>query len=139
MGDFWPGNVVVSLNAENGIQRAFVVDWELVKLGVPGVEIGQFSAEIDLLRRFHPETKECMDLLLSAYFATYRKMCTPSVDLARRTLVRWGAHLVGLVPRIEWGGDEKTRETFKDGLELLVKGQTADEAWLAQSFVGGLM
>ena len=45
MGDFWPGNVLISLAQKPaagadgpgvGIAKAYVIDWELVKAGLAG-------------------------------------------------------------------------------------------------------
>ncbi len=48
MGDFWPGNVMISLGEDEMgdriIKRIYVVDWELVKPGVAGLDVGQFIA-----------------------------------------------------------------------------------------------
>ena len=40
MGDFWHANVVVSARQEP--LRLFVLDWELARTGLPGLEIGLF-------------------------------------------------------------------------------------------------
>jgi aminoglycoside phosphotransferase (APT) family kinase protein len=45
-GDFWPGNVLINLSASEGGERVIetisVVDWELAKPGLPGLDIGEF-------------------------------------------------------------------------------------------------
>jgi len=56
MGDFWPGNVIVvfSPNDPSAIKRIYILDWELTKPGIAGLDVGQFLAEMHLLRRCRP-------------------------------------------------------------------------------------
>ena len=58
MGDFWPGNMMVVLDGDRNLERIYVLDWELSRTGLPGADIGQFCAEIHLLRRFEADAKD---------------------------------------------------------------------------------
>lgn len=75
-GDFWPGNVVVRLRRgvdgkAEALEKLYVLDWEVAKTGLPGLDLGQFCAELYLISRFHPHRKESatavMTSLLSAW------------------------------------------------------------------------
>ncbi|KIK12034.1 hypothetical protein PISMIDRAFT_689864 [Pisolithus microcarpus 441] len=75
-GDFWPGNVVVCLRRGTdgkveALKKLCVLDWEVAKTGLPGLDLGQFCAELYLISRFHPHRKESatavMTSLLSAW------------------------------------------------------------------------
>ncbi|PFH50963.1 hypothetical protein AMATHDRAFT_60169 [Amanita thiersii Skay4041] len=54
MGDFWPGNMAVHATEENELLRVYVLDWEICRPGLAGIEIGQFCSEIDCVRHFYP-------------------------------------------------------------------------------------
>ncbi|KAF7436409.1 Carboxy-terminal domain (CTD) phosphatase [Pleurotus ostreatus] len=120
MGDFWPGNIVLSPTAES----IYVIDWELAKTGLEGLDLGQFCAEIHTLRRFHPSQSTSAEAIISAFLQTYRRLrdhLDPLV-LAGTVVTHVGAHLVAWTPRVEWGGREDTRAVVAEGVELLVGG-----------------
>ncbi|KAF8956078.1 kinase-like domain-containing protein [Flammula alnicola] len=140
MGDFWPGNLMVQLDAQGELKRIYVLDWELAKAGLAGMEVGQFVAEIHLLRRCIPDV--CTDtasLVLEHFLKEYKRSCEPDVEVARRTVVRWGVHMAILGGRVEWGGKELTREVVLEGMRLLVDGYEAGEEWLKRSCVGPML
>ncbi|KAF8203862.1 kinase-like domain-containing protein [Pholiota molesta] len=141
MGDFWPGNVLVLSDAQGRLERLYVIDWELSKAGLPGVEIGQFCAEMHMLRRCIPDVcKETASLVLDNFFREYRKaQGSGDVDVARQTLVRWGTHMVILGARVDWGGKELSRELVLEGARMLVEGETCTVERLEQSVVAGLL
>lgn len=87
-GDFWPGNMLLTLDSAGKLKRITVVDWELAKLGIPGYDLGQFFAETHLLRRFHPRLGETVSVLEDAIKQAYAKEAgLPSVE-ANKTLNR---------------------------------------------------
>ncbi|KAF9486426.1 kinase-like protein [Pholiota conissans] len=140
MGDFWPGNVLVKLDAQGKLARMFVVDWELAKAGLIAVEIGQFCAEIYLLGRCIPEVcQETAPLVLEHFFAEYKREYGASEDVARQTLVRWGTHMVVLGARVNWGEKELSRAVVLEGARIVVDGQTCSSEELKNSLVAGLM
>ncbi|KAI6047831.1 kinase-like domain-containing protein [Pisolithus marmoratus] len=58
-GDFWPGNIMVCLRrgmdgTAEALEKLYVLDWELAKTGLPGLDLGQCCAELYLISRFHP-------------------------------------------------------------------------------------
>ncbi|KAF5392415.1 hypothetical protein D9757_002309 [Collybiopsis confluens] len=117
MGDFWPGNVLLSLDSPQGsVKGISIVDWELAKTGLPGLDLGQFTAEMDLLCKFSPSQAAASTRLLSAFHRTY----SAEVEAARIALRHWGAHLIAWTPRVAWGGQDDTRDMVCRGVKLVV-------------------
>lgn len=140
MGDFWPGNLMLSFDDAGDVTQIRVIDWELCKPGLLGVELGQFCAELVLLMRFN--TDICNDtakILLDDFLNTYTTHITPDLGICRRTIVQLGAHLVTLTPRIEWGGKEMTQEVVKEGMKLMLEGYSAETEWLSKSPIAPLV
>jgi aminoglycoside phosphotransferase (APT) family kinase protein len=122
MGDFWPGNIMVSLNKKGDLERLHILDWELTKAGLPGIEIGQFCAEIHMLRRFNGEV--CQDtatLVLEHFLKAYARLAGDG-EQARRAFVHMGVHMSVLGARVEWGEKEVTRQVVLEGLRKIVDG-----------------
>ncbi|KAH7923920.1 hypothetical protein BV22DRAFT_1014458 [Leucogyrophana mollusca] len=144
-GDFWPGNIMVSLRTdpEGGIspklEKLYVLDWEATKTGLRGLDLGQFCAEIHLLRRFHANCEEPASVMLESFLRTYGQNQDVDVALARTALTHVGAHLVAWGPRVKWGGREETRAIVKEGADLLAKGAFASEEWLQSQLIGPLL
>jgi hypothetical protein len=140
MGDFWPGNVMVCLNpAGDSLERVYVLDWELAKPGVAGLDIGQFCAEMHLLRRFSPACDTSATTVLDAFLKTYRDAAGVDAGVAKDAMVHVGAHLVAWTPRVPWGSKERTREVVDEGVGYLVEGYAATQEWLRGSLVGRLV
>jgi 5-methylthioribose kinase len=139
MGDFWPGNIVIALDSRGNLKRILVLDWELAKIGLPGVELGQFCAEIHLLRRCVPAAKDSASRILSTFLEAYSSADSPDVSISRDALVHWGAHLVVLTPRVPWGDKDTTRKVVEEGVRILVGASSADEDWLRASDLGVLL
>ncbi|KAF9469683.1 kinase-like domain-containing protein [Collybia nuda] len=138
MGDFWPGNILITLDNAGALKRIYILDWEVAKTGLPELDLGQFCAEMDLLRRFHPECAESAGKTISTFLGTYSELCRPDISFARRAITHWGVHLVAWVPRIPWGSKEDTRKTVEEGVSLLVEGYTGSDEWVKSSFVKDL-
>lgn len=140
MGDFWPGNMMVRTDAQGEVERIYVGDWEMAKVGLPGMDVGQFASEVHLLRRCNPETcKDTAPILLENYFKEYKAVCGPLPEVARTAIVLWGTHMVIWGPRVDWGGREITREIVLEGVQMLVDGWMKSEEWLKESPVGDML
>ncbi|KAF8846164.1 hypothetical protein BDN67DRAFT_960854 [Paxillus ammoniavirescens] len=145
-GDFWPGNIMVSLRRgiderAESVEKLYVLDWEVAKTGLPGLDLGQFCAEIHLLSEFHPARKESGDAVIESFLKAYKESVgtQKDVELARVAVSHIGAHLVAWTPRISWGGKEKTREMVVEGVELLVLGEEGSESSIGTSIVAPLL
>ncbi|KAK7058573.1 CTD phosphatase Fcp1 [Paramarasmius palmivorus] len=138
MGDFWPGNILLAFDESGQIERIFVIDWELAKPGLQGLDVGQFCAEIDLLRRFHPELAEGVSSkIISSFFQSYSYLDESNNDkdnLYRTAVTHWGAHLVVWTPRVSWGSKDETRRVVKAGVEQIVKFGRDDGSLVREMF-----
>jgi hypothetical protein len=161
MGDFWPGNVLVVVGGEEDgdgdgdaneqgqgqgkgqQQPCFVVDWELAKPGLAGLDAGQLCAELATLRRLRPDERaeaagETLGSFVRAYFAGD---VGPRAEETRRVAVgHFGAHLAVFTARTGWdGGAGPTRTLVLDGVARVVEGADADRVWtddeLVQTFL----
>ncbi|KAH9964183.1 hypothetical protein BC827DRAFT_1118712, partial [Russula dissimulans] len=132
MGDFWPGNVLVGGDDEDeheegeeeGGPRALVVDWELARIGLAGLDVGQFCAELATVRRLRPERAEAAGEALQGFVRAYfAGDVGPEADETRRVaLGHFGVHLAVWTPRTGWdGGAEQTRALMLDGVARLVE------------------
>lgn len=122
MGDFWPGNVLVSLDENSRVKTISVIDWELAKTGLPGHDLGQFCAELYLLRSFDPISGEfalATSDMTSSFLKAYSRF--KDIPLAQYVITHMGAHLVAWTPRIPWGSNQRTRQVVKEGVKYVVE------------------
>ena len=119
MGDFWPGNVMIRVGGEGEVERVYVIDWELCKPGLAGVEIGQFYAEVGFVRHFHPEYAAAANAVLSAFSEAYEEAAKPEASVLHTAAVHTGTHYAVIGSRVEWGGREATRAVVAEGVRLI--------------------
>ena len=119
MGDFWPGNIILS---SSEVERVYVVDWEACRPGLSGIEIGQFCAEIGFVQHFHPEYSAAADEVLTGFMRAYSATASPDEAVLRMADVHAGVHTVVIGARVEWGGREATREAVSGGVRRIVRG-----------------
>lgn len=143
-GDFWPGNIMVSLRRESEggmprLEKLYVLDWELARGGLRGIDIAHFCAEMQLLQRFYPSRQEEVSTIMRSFLLTYRGGSGPDEALARVAIAHVGAHLVTWTARVDWGDREVTRKMVTEGVDLLIGSAEGTLAWLEGSLVGNLM
>ncbi len=119
MGDFWPGNIILS-SVE--VERAYVVDWEMCRPGLAGLEIGQFCAEIGLVQHFHPEYSAAAEGVLTGFMRAYSATASPDEAVLRMADVHAGVHTVMIGTRFPWDGREATRRAVAGGVRRMVRG-----------------
>ncbi|KAJ7110348.1 kinase-like domain-containing protein [Mycena crocata] len=136
MGDFWPGNILINLDADGVLQRINVVDWEFVKPGLPGLDIGQFCGEMYQTTMCCPEYAAQATQTLSALLLAYVEGSGHDAAVARDALIRCGAHLVVWTPRNPWGDKEQTQEVVRQGVEFIVNGRMGSIDTLKASWAG---
>ncbi|KAH7885995.1 kinase-like domain-containing protein [Phlebopus sp. FC_14] len=142
-GDFWPGNIMVCVRrgtdgAVEDVERLYVLDWELAKAGLPGLDLGQFCAEMHLLSSFHPARKTSTSAVIESFLSVYKQSSRADPELARVALGHIGAHLVAWTPRVSWGGKERTREVVEEGVDLLLLSSDGSTSALQKSVIGPL-
>ncbi|KAF8139316.1 kinase-like domain-containing protein [Mycena galopus ATCC 62051] len=140
MGDFWTGNVMVTLhptnNEESALERVHVIDWELVKPGVAALDIGQFCAEMHTLTLFRPDTTASASALIDAFLTAYRAHCdTMALRTPTVAAQHMGAHLVVITPWVGWGTPADTAKAIEVGLTYLTDG--GSEEWVREKSVFG--
>jgi hypothetical protein len=152
MGDFWPGNVLVWQDAEeedgndddddDDDDRALVVDWEVAKPGLAGLDVGQFCAELATVRQLRPERAEAAGEVLKSFVRAYfAGDVGPEADETRRVaLGHFGVHLAVWTPRTGWNaGPEATRAVVLNGVARLAAGADADRIWTDEELVQNFM
>ena len=140
-GDFWPGNILVG-----GRQRLAVVDWEMVRSGCRGTDVGQFAAEAWLLDRFRGG-RGLLPAFLSAYRETAQhkegrssdKTGEPMTEFFRRVAIQLGTHLAFWPTRVSWGTEDETQDVVHQGSEILVRALASDRDWFQSSLLKELL
>jgi 5-methylthioribose kinase len=144
-GDFWAGNIMVSLLKESDegtprLGKLYVLDWEMAKAGLQGLDIGEFCVEMHLLQQFYPSRQEGASAIIRSFLSSYNRIRGSDEALARVAIVHIGAHLVAWTPQLlRWGGREKIRGAVAEGVEFLSGGAEGTRAWLEDSLVGNLL
>jgi len=146
MGDLWPGNILVALRRDAAgtamdVERIYVVDWELAKTGLAGLDVGQFAAELHLLCSFKAHSEQAATSVLVSFLNTYRERYEDggSLRVARTAVVHLGAHLVTWTPRVQWGSEEIVRKIVREGVGYLVSGCSATEDYIRETKLAGLL
>ncbi|KIM70341.1 hypothetical protein SCLCIDRAFT_1207673 [Scleroderma citrinum Foug A] len=142
-GDYWPGNILVSLRRGAGgvieaLDRLYVLDWELAMTGLPGLDLGQYCAELFFIARAHPHREESVKTMVKSFLCAYRQR--RKIDLATVRVVagHMGAHVAVWAPR-DPGDRDRTREVVQEGVELLDLSWSGSESSLLDSIVGPLL
>ncbi|KAJ7084642.1 kinase-like domain-containing protein [Mycena belliarum] len=134
MGDFWTGNVVIGPDPASADPAVHVIDWELVKPGVPALDLGQFCAEMQTLALFRPQAAEATAALIEAFLAEYRANCgTLAQRAASIATQHMGAHLVVITPTVGWGPPEECVKAVELGLTYLLEGDS--DNWVRENSV----
>ena len=137
MGDFWTGNMIVRTDDSGRIIKAFVVDWEVCKPGLPYLDFGQFLAEMHCLRFFYPHSTDNVNNVLQAYSTEYRRRFAVDDNYVRRALGHVGSHLIAwtrFVP--DWKPEERVVEARQAGAQYLLKCARGETGWLRESIIG---
>ena len=107
----------------------FVVDWEVVSLGVRARDVGQMMAELYMLKLF--KNIDAGLWLTEGYLEGYGGL---DLDTAFRVAIHVGCHLVVIGGAVEgWGSLDNVERVVATGRDMIVKGWQKDKAW----FKGG--
>lgn len=138
MGDFWPGNVLVSSTSDDPSRHELtVLDWELVKPGTAAFDIGQMATELYCIACFN--NQDAGTALLESFLLAY-KSHVEVVDVAK-VAIRAGAHLVTFGPGV-WRnmiGEEKLKTLVSNGVQLIKAGWERDDVALSKTMLKSLM
>lgn len=132
---------MVSLDNKKRLRKLYLLDWELAKPGLPGVEVAQFCAEVHLVRRYVPAADNFASAILDSFLQAYAGQMKPSIQLAQHALAHWGTHLVVWVTRNSpWTSNKETMlSVIEEGVQLIVAAANASEETLLHSLVGPLV
>ncbi|KAJ6495519.1 kinase-like domain-containing protein [Mycena vulgaris] len=126
MGDFWTGNIMVSLRGDGPaleLERVHVIDWGLAKPGLAALDVGQFCAEMHTLQLFKPHTAESGAALIEAFLTAYRAHCgTMAPHMPNVAAKHMGA-----------GTPEGTAKVVEVGLTHLMEG--CSDRWVRERSV----
>lgn len=138
MGDLWVENILISTD-DKRIPTLYVLDWELARTGLPGVEVGLFCSYMDLLGRESgcSTYSDATDTILRSFIDSYGRVACKSERLAGDTLAHWGISHIFWGPRDPPGGKELTQRLVMDGVEFLARSK--DGPFVRKSAVTGLM
>jgi len=107
----------------------FVVDWEVVSLGMPIRDVGQMVAEMWMHKLF--KGIDAGEWLVKGFLAGYGAL---GDDRAFRAAIHVGCHLVVIGGTVAgWGSPEDVTRVVSFGRDMMVKGYEKDVAW----FKGG--
>ncbi|KKZ61377.1 hypothetical protein EMCG_03983 [[Emmonsia] crescens] len=119
MGDFWPGNILLSFTDKEELDRLNVIDWEFTMLAPAFLDVGNFIGEVFLIHYFE-SNDEVYIVLLDAFMKAYRNL-VQDID-PEKILAYAGAHIMLALPRrIESVRSRATRETARPLVEQVLK------------------
>ncbi|OCK91107.1 uncharacterized protein K441DRAFT_616659 [Cenococcum geophilum 1.58] len=96
MGDFWPGNVLLSFNERGHLKAISIIDWEFVMLAPAFVDLGHFLGEVWLISYF--ESNDAVYItLLESFIKSYQDV-VKNIDIGR-VLGFAAAHITMALPR----------------------------------------
>ncbi|PSS03768.1 kinase-like domain-containing protein [Coniella lustricola] len=126
-GDFWTGNILLpDTRIESDRQTPlFVIDWEMVQLWLPQLDLGQMIAELYELHLYKNITAGLW--LIEGFVAGYGFV---SDDFALRTALHVGTHLVGFGSMVPgWGTAQQARNVVEVGRDIVLRAWDKDTDW----------
>jgi hypothetical protein len=120
-GDFWTGNVIIS------DRTLFIIDWELCQCGPRGLDLGQMLAELFEVTHF-----KGIDAGLYILQGLVEKYTPLNEDIAFRTAIHTGVHLICWSSVPGWGTREQIEAVVKIGRDFVVKGWERDGEWFVR-------
>lgn len=123
-GDFWTGNILIAGN------NMFIIDWEMSQMGMRPSDVGQVLAELYEIKHFkgHEAGIWIMEGLIEKYAHWDEEM-------AFRTAVHMGVHLVCWSNVPGWGSHGQVEDVIRFGRDLVVRGWERDRAWFERNEV----
>ncbi|KAK3322631.1 kinase-like domain-containing protein [Apodospora peruviana] len=139
-GDFWTGNILIpdkemDCEAPPEPTTVFVVDWEVISLGVPVRDVGQMIAELYMLKLF--KDIDAGEWIIEGFVEGYGPL--GGEDKVFRTLVHIGCHLVVVGGTVDgWGERGDVEGVVGFGRDMIVKGWEGNRKWFEGRVLGGL-
>ncbi|KAM7219796.1 Protein kinase-like domain containing protein [Rhypophila decipiens] len=135
-GDFWTGNVLLpepethnstAPSTSPVSTSVFVVDWEVLSLGIPQRDVGQMIAELFMLKLF--KNIDAGEWIIEGFLKGYGGLKT--TQQAFRTLIHIGAHLVVIGGTIAGWADKEgdVDRVVELGRDMILHGHDQDWKW----------
>jgi len=105
--------MLVKLDAAGKLEHILVVDWEVTKTGITSIEVGQFAAEMHLLRICIPGCAKTAPTVLQNYLEAYGPLSNEEKERMMRHI---GTHMILLADI--WESD--TEAIVSEGLRILL-------------------
>lgn len=111
--------------ANEGATDVFIIDWEVIQLGVCAVDIGLMLADFYALWKY--QSIDGGLWLMHGFVEGYKDQSETSVY---RTLIQMGGHLLCHSTDLEeWGDEDKRKEVAQLGAEVIVHAWKKDKEW----------
>ncbi|KAF3769968.1 hypothetical protein M406DRAFT_354197 [Cryphonectria parasitica EP155] len=126
-GDFWTGNILLPDEVLQPSKRTplLVIDWEMLQLWLPQLDLGQMIAELYELY-LYKRIKAGL-WLIEGFVAGYGIV---DDDFAFRTALHVGTHLVGFGSMVPgWGTPEQAMEVVGVGRDIILRAWAKDRKW----------
>lgn len=106
----------------------FVIDWEMLHMNVPNVDIGQMIAELYTIWLFRsiPAGLWVLEALVEAYGEV-------TEEFAFRTALQVGSHLVCVICELRWGSPEQIERVLALGRDIILHAWRKDRTWFERS------
>ncbi|KAK1753844.1 kinase-like domain-containing protein [Echria macrotheca] len=126
-GDFWTGNALLpDVPITDAVQTPmFIVDWEVVSLGVRVRDVGQMMAELYMLKLF--KNIDAGTWLVQGFLEGYGQLTTAE---AFRVAIHIGCHLIVIGGTVQgWGSSEDVARVVTHGRDMIINGWEKNSAW----------
>ncbi|KAI0166644.1 kinase-like domain-containing protein [Xylariaceae sp. FL1272] len=125
-GDFWTGNVLLPSGSirEGSEVPMLVIDWEMSRIGLPNLDLGQMMGELYELKLYKDITAGLW--MLQGFLEGYGPV---GEDFAYRTAIQMGTHLVAHGGVEGWGTPEQVEMVARTGRDIIVHAWQRDRAW----------
>lgn len=109
----------------------FIIDWEVLSLGVPLRDVGQMIAELAMLQLFKDITAGSW--LVEGFLEGYG---TLTRDEALRVAIHAGCHFVVIGGSVAgWGSQADIERVVAFGRDAMLRGWEKDAAWFEGSIL----
>jgi len=112
----------------------FIVDWEVVSLGVRVRDVGQMMAELYMLKLF--KDIDAGTWLVQGFLEGYGELTTAE---AFRVAIHIGCHLIVVGGTVQgWGSAGDVKRVVTLGRDMILNGWEENAAWFESTHLGAM-